>query len=559
MKQPFDLFSRTNKKLLPQQSRKREFGELPRPRKHEVAIIFIISLIVNLSIAILFNFYWEVGSTKALSTTGNAFYFLYSKNSLLKEILLIDPPLPAFLQLVLIPILNIFRITSFAGPLLSAIGGALSLVMLNQILFLLRLPGKFRWVFLGLVQCFPSFLFASAIGTSETLYLFVVLVVIYGALQIRVNQMAFLICGFGLALGFLVKYEIIALLAGLALALIIFEWNIHENWRKELEGWMLAFLTPPIYGITLWLIFNQLLINSPLYFLNRSYAPDHTPNIALNVGVRHPFFLGLNNFFEAIAIAFSRTWQLSLIFIIGIFLVTYLSFAKRKRHYISVLIMLLSIPTMLTLEVFLGILPSWIYLWMAVIPFGAVLMGMIYQDIKPKWRDYLMISVMVLMLLSIYLNFNMLNDWGASLGEQRAYYLVSNQLQEEQRLRMSDPYWVVQHDAPIIARALDQYADEGLILMDNAYASPIAFNVEKSDQLLIVENMTYRIIFEQAAQGAAYVLIMNTNQPLNEMTAPQESPTIAEDAGWASEIWSSDETILDWRLYQLNIDVMFNP
>jgi len=559
MNQKLDLFIRKNRKFLPQEGRKRELAETLKPRKRETAVIFLISLILNLLVAVLFHFIWHIGSREALSVTGQGFYFLYSKDNPLVEILLIDPPLPTFLQLFFIPILKLIGIPSFSGPLMSCIFGALSLAILNRILLSLRLPEAYRWILLGLTQCFPSFLYASAIGTSISMYLFIILLVIYGALQIRRNQIAFLICGFGLTLGFFVKYEIVSLIAGVALALIVFEWNIHDNWRKELEGWMLAFLTPPIYGISLWLILNFLLISSPLYFLNQSFTPGHAPAIARNVGILHPFFLGWDHCFEAMVITFNRFWHLSLVFSFGILLVIYLTFVNHRRHYISVLIMMLSVPGMLTFEVFLGILSPWFYIWTCVIAFGAILIGMIYQDIKPIWRDGLVIFMILLSIFSIYINFNTLNDYGAAIGEQRVHALLTGNYREESRLRLSDPYRIYQYDAAIVAQALNQYAKGGKILIDASYAAPIAFKVNDPKQLVIIENTEYQTLFTQAAAEVSYVLVLNIDQPINEMIVPPGDPLLSKDDAWATEIWSSDNTILKWQLFQIEIDLLPNP
>lgn len=556
MNQTFDLFNRKNKKFLPQQGRKRELAETPKPRKRETALIFLVSLILNLLVAIVFHFIWHIGSREALSVTGQGFYFLYSKESPLLEILLIDPPLPTFLQLFFIPILKLFGITSFSGPLLSCLFGALSIAILNRILLSLRLPEAYRWILLGLTQCFPSFLYASAIGTSESMYIFVILLVIYGALQIRRNKMSFLICGFGLTLGFFIKYEVVSLIAGVALALIIFVWNSHDNWRKELEGWMLAFLTPPIYGITLWVILNVFLVSSPLYFLQQSFTPSHAPAVAKNVGILHPFFLGWDHFFEAISITCNKFWHLSLVFTLGIFIVIYLAFVNRRRHYISVLIMMLSVPAMLTLEIFFGILPPWLFIWTCAIPFGAILIGMVYQDIKPGWRDGLIICMFLLTIFSIYLNVNSLNDREAAIGEQRLHALLTGNFIEESRLRQSDPYRVYQYDSAIVAQALNQYAKDGKVLVDASFAAPIAFKVENPEQLIVIENLEYQTLFAQAAADGAYILVLNIDQPINEMIVLPGDPPVSSDDSWAKEIWSSEHAILNWQLFKIDIDFL---
>lgn len=554
MRRSFDTHGTTNKKLLPQELRRRELAETPQPRKYETRTVFLIALAINLTCAILFHFVWSIGSAEALSVTGKGFYFLYSGDSQLAEILLIDPPLPSFLQIVLIPILKVFGISSFAGPLLSVIFGGICLVILNRILLMLRLPEGYRWLLVGLTQCFPSFLYGCATGATEILYIFVILVVIYGALQIRRNQMAFLICGFGLTFGFLVQYEIVSLILGVAIALIVFKWKVNENWQDELEGWMLAFLTPPVYGIFLWIILNTLNADSPIYFLNNLFDPDHATTIARNVGVLHPYFLGWDNFFEALLIAVNRFWQTSLVFTISIFSTTYFAILKKQRHYISVLVMMLSIPSIQIVEIFLGLLSPWLYEWTYLVPFGAILAGMVYQDLKPTRRDIFVIFMVVLTVFSILLNFNALESSDISYGEQRLYAILTGDLEQEEYLRQFDTYWVYQHDAAIVADILDQFSASGNILMDADYAAAIAMAMESPDCLILTSDLDMDTFYSPIVDDVTYVLILQMDESINISTSPYSYPPLSDDISWVTEVWSSEETILTWRLFQIEID-----
>lgn len=554
MRTAFETHGTPNKKLLPQELRRRELAETPKPRKFEAWTVFLCALALNVSIAILFHFAWTIGSMDALSTTGKGFFFLFCRESSLSEILIIDPPLPTFLRVILIPVLKFFGISSFAGPLLSAIFGALSLVILNRILLMLRLPEGYRWLLVGLTGLFPSFLYASSVGSVDILYTFVILVVIYGALQIRRNQMAFLICGFGLTFGFLVQYEIISLMVGVSIALIIFKWKENDNWRNELEGWMLAFLTPPVYGIMLWIILNWLNVDSPVYFLTYLFDPDHAVSIARNVGILHPYFLGWGNFLEALVITANRTWQTSLIFTVSIFSTIYLAAVNKKRHYISVLAMMLSIPVLQVIEIFLGALSPWLYIWAYLVPFGAVLAGMVYQDLKPTRRDIFMVAMIVLTVFSILLNFNALQESDNSIGEQRVYAWLTGDSSQEQKLRTSDPYWVYQHDADIVAQALDQLTADGNILMDADYAAAVAVAMDNPERLVLVNDLDMDTFYSPDVDDVSYVLVLQQDDSINSSVNTYSYPPLSDDISWVTEVWSSDETILNWRLFRVEID-----
>ena len=554
MRTTFESHSTPNKKLLPQEYRRRELAETPKPRKFENWTIFLCTLVLFLSAAILLHFFWKIGSMDALSTTGKGFFFLFCRESSLGEILIVDPPLPTFLQVILIPVLKLFGIPSFAGPMLSSVFGALSLVILNRILLMLRLPERYRWPLVGLTVFFPSFLFASSVGSVEILYTFVILVVIYGALQIRRNQMAFLICGFGLTFGFLIRYEIISLMLGVSIALIIFKWKVNDDWQSELEGWMLAFLTPPVYGIMLWVILNMLNVDSPTYFLTYLFDPNHATSIARNVGILHPYFLGWGNIFEALVITFNRTWQTSLIFTVGIFSTVYLAAANKKRHYISVLVMMLSIPIMQMIEILLGALSPWQHIWAYLVLFGAILAGMVYQDLKPARREIFMVATIVLTVFSILLNFNALTERDNSIGEQRLYALLTGDSVQEQKLRASDPYWIYQHDANILAQALNELTADGNILMDADYAAAVAMEMDNPESLTLVNDLDMDTFYSPVIDGVRYVLVLEEDDSINSSVNAYSYPPLSDEIAWVTEVWFSDETYLNWRLFQVDIE-----
>ncbi len=454
-----------------------------------------------------------------------------------------------------IPLLKQVNLTFFAGPLLSAISGALSLVFLNLIFVQLTIPLKFRWILLLLTSVYPSFLYVSATGTTEAFFIFVFLFVLWGALQITRNNMSYLICGFGLAVGFFAKYETIALTIGMTIALIIYEWKSNYEWRSELEGRLISFITPILYAIGLWVVFNIFTLGEPFYFLKHLFSPTFSPAVARNAGVLHPLFLGWDNIFNSVRLSVESIWQAFPLFLIASVVGIFMIFIGKHRNIISILIILFSIPVLMIVLVFTGVLPSWHYLWAYVMPMGMVLAALIYSSVKSRWRGVILTITILLTIASMGVTFLSMGDHTASAGEQRVFAILIGDINREDELRNEDPYWIYRHDAPIITQALDQYTLGGKVLLDASSGVPLTAAFNHPDQLIVIDKISFQTLFEYPATTADFVLVLEDKAPINDDYGVHEFPALTQaNVDYAHLIWSSDQTLLNWRLYALSTD-----
>jgi len=523
-----------------------------KPGKFESWSIFGIAFITNMVLAVLFHFVWNIGSTETLISTGNVFYFLNNRENLFYASNVLGPPLPNFLLVIFIPFLRAFQLSTFSGPILSCFFAAMSLVILNRILLNLKMPGKFRWVLLGLVQLYPSYLFTAAVGSVEAIYIFVILLILWGLLQIENNQMAFLICGFGIAFGFLVQYDIVIMIPAVALALMIVKWAQHDNWRAELEGWMLAVITPPLYGIGLWLLLNWILVGSPLFFLKDIYDPAIAPAVARNFGMSHPFFLGWGSLFEALRITLGHIWASNPTFLIGLLISIPFAFFYKKRQNLGALIIIGSIIAVMVIKISLGVLSPWFHLWAFIVPLGAILIGMVYQGLKPALRTAMMIAVVVVSITSITVNFNAMEGSINSPGEQRFRAMITGDADLEQALRLTDPYWAFQQDAPIVANALDVLLPHDTILIENAQAMSVVMLTADPNRFLLTHDRMTLSEYTSDEKPVDYILTLQPQRDQNTWESNPYPVKFPDDTRVElTEIWSSAETVMDWRVYRL--------
>ena len=78
---------------------------------------------------------------------------------------------------------------------------------------------------------------------------------------------------FFIFLGTLTRYEVWSLVPSSALAIIltIVGFSKNDNYKlKKIESRLILFLTLALLGILIWLTWNLLIFNDPLYFFKRS-------------------------------------------------------------------------------------------------------------------------------------------------------------------------------------------------------------------------------------------------------------------------------------------------
>lgn len=548
---PF-IRNQNEKKFTPRIDPKRKAGTRPKPKRHESLTLFLLALTINLGIAFVLNFLWVIGEADALTTTANGLLTLYSANTGVMPITLVEPPLSGLLQLVFIPVLKEFHLAFLAGPILSATAGALSLLFLNLILLQMNVKSGFRWVLLALVQISPSFLYSSATGTPDAVFLFIVMFVIWGALQIAYNNMSFLICGFGLAIGFFVKYESLAITLGLVLALVVYQWKANDNWRVELEGRFIAFITPIIYVVGLWLVFNGFNMHDAFYFIKHVNSPEFTPDIVRNVGISHPFFLGWDNIFDAVRIGMNRVLQNSLVLSITAIFAFIIALINKKKYYFSVLLIILTLPLLDIIQIFLGLQSPGFYQWAYAIPFGMILIGLLSQQIVPEKRYLLLILTVFLTVGSILLTLKSIANEDVSISEQRLSAIISGDTHHELALRESDPYWIYRQDGPVIAGEIDALEEGGTILINAADASPVALFTRHPDRILLTTEIDFDTFFTYPGNQADEVLLLQETQPINSAYIVQEYPALSQaNVNYAVLVWESPNTILNWQIFTI--------
>lgn len=210
---------------------------------------------------------WHIVVGDAVSRLAHAFFVWHNQPPKLAAIGFVWPPL---MTLVLLPLaaLRSAAASLAALPLTSAFFGAALVLTLERTLALLAMPLRLRLPLVALVAVNPMILFYAANGMSESVYLFFLVFAVFTFIRwyLLSTPSALVLCSFTLAFAVLTRYEILAWVAVLAVAVVATLVRRRET-RDAVEGSTIAFLAPIVYTFGLWIFFNWLILGNPLYWL----------------------------------------------------------------------------------------------------------------------------------------------------------------------------------------------------------------------------------------------------------------------------------------------------
>lgn len=516
-------------------------------RRHESLIIFLASLAFYLFWAVVLTLDLKLGNGDALSRTANAYYVLFSRDPHLAAIGFIWPPLPSFMQLPLLLLLRPFRLAIMAGPIISALFGAASLAMLNIVLARLKTPEKVRWLLTAITLLHPNFVFLSASGMAETMILFFILLVLWGYQQMPYGTRSWVICGIGLALAFLVRYEALALIMGVAVALVLVYWPESGQWRDEMEGRLLAVMVPPAYAVAIWLFLNWMVMDSPLYFVQSEYSLANATDIAKNAGLAHPLFLAWHNIFYTLSYTVKRLSQQNIAFVAGVVVSSLAAIVDRNRKMIGMLLILVSVPAFTAFQVFSGSLATWLRYWFYAIPYGAIVIGMLYRMMKGRARNLLVAGLIGLYVLSIPVSaFTMYQDQNTGGDMQRLGAYLLNPAVEPER-RANDSYYKFRHDAPILAAGVDEASADGLVMVDANKSYYVILETAHPERLMITNDTDFLSALQYPRGKVSYILV-----PAEDNVFSRTYPGIYDGAyDWAVLVDEFPDTLVRYRLFKV--------
>jgi hypothetical protein len=177
---------------------------------------------------------------------------------------------PPLSSLIFLPLTAIKPLATslIALPLTSAIFAGGTLVVLNRTLELCAMSALLRYPLLALFALNPEFAFYASNGMPDTAYLFLLAAGLYCLIAWHVTEESRYLIGSGLAFAccMLARYEFIiwALLGSCLVGAALMR---RDATRARLEGSVVSYLAPIVYGLALWTVFNGIIVGRPFGWL----------------------------------------------------------------------------------------------------------------------------------------------------------------------------------------------------------------------------------------------------------------------------------------------------
>jgi 4-amino-4-deoxy-L-arabinose transferase-like glycosyltransferase len=156
-----------------------------------------------------------------------------------------------------------------ALPLTSAIFAGATLAVLNRTLELCQLSALLRYPLLALFGLNPEFVFYATNGMPDTAYLFLLAGALYCLIRWYLEEESRYLIGAGVAFTccMLTRYEFIiwAFAASFVIGAALVR---REATRARIEGSVIAYLAPIVYGLALWTLFNGVIVGRPFEWLS---------------------------------------------------------------------------------------------------------------------------------------------------------------------------------------------------------------------------------------------------------------------------------------------------
>lgn len=247
------------------------------PGRLETILVYVVSAVVFFVIGYEIVVVDHVVVFDALDRLTRAYLVWHNDPPKLAAIGFVFPPMTT---LMFIPFAAIKPLATslIALPLTTCLFAAGMMVMVNRAFARCEMPVLLRLPLLLVFGLNPLIVFYAGNGMSESVYLFFLGWAIYCfvAWYLTVQPRFLIGAGIAMSIAVLTRYGLVwyaltmAILVGAALIR-------RARVRDEVEGSVIAFGAPIIYALTLWTLFNAIIVGDPIGWITQS-----NPNLAVN-------------------------------------------------------------------------------------------------------------------------------------------------------------------------------------------------------------------------------------------------------------------------------------
>ncbi len=232
-------------------------------------VVFLVAFASYIALAMWMRAGLHYAIGDSLSRNQSARTVLFGSQPKLSALGFVWPPLPTMAEFPIVAILEPFGHAAFAGPIMSAIFGAATIVVLLRLARRLGVTPWKGWLVVGLYSVNPVVGFHSATGMSESPYFFFIAVLALGfsgwILRRRLPDLV--VAGVGLLGMVLTRIETICLipLVGFAACLMV------QGFRQRARVFMLIIM-PAVFGQLVWMMSAKLIVSNFLFSIENPGA-----------------------------------------------------------------------------------------------------------------------------------------------------------------------------------------------------------------------------------------------------------------------------------------------
>ncbi|MFA7249262.1 MAG: hypothetical protein WC273_06455 [Dehalococcoidia bacterium] len=505
--------------------------------------------VLYLGTAAWFHLVRELWVGDAISRTANAMYVVFSRDPHLAAIGFVWLPGPSIVQLPLILIADVFERPLFAGNVLTVVCAAATLLVLEAFL---REVGVTRWWRIALLVAYavnPMTIYYAVNGMSEAPFVMLALIVIWQfAVYARTRRTgALFFASLALSGAIWTRYESLALVGAMAIALTLYEVaydDEHEPVQRA-EAVLLTALAAPVLSFALWLFFNWLIQNDPLFFLNSTYGPTAQLKLSLNSGGAE-ISRASHSLFWATVFGAERLFLLSPAFIPLTAVLSGFAVWKRDYRLIGILGLGGCLPVFSIYQLGTGGSFGWlrffIYAQPLTLVFGTALVGSFRRSVRQRVYAGLLAAMLVAIPTTIY---------GLSQGTigLEEYPVLRKMIDPAYRDAESERRIAAQQ----IAGFIDALPPDQLVYVETFVSYRVAVLVRHRARLVITNDQNSGEVLDDPIDRLDYILVPHPGGASDLGELAQRFPGIYE----FGEPWLSlvrEWTTVDgggWRLYRV--------
>ena len=240
---------------------------LTRAERMEWLLTFVISAIVFFGLGYHVLSVNHVVVFDAIDRLTGAYMVWWDAPPKMASIGFATPPVQSLVY-ILPALIKPLATTMIALPLVSALFAGGTLAVVGRLLRRCAVSLPMRLIILVVFAANPLFAFYASNGMSDMIYLFsLILAVDLFVGWYQGEETVYLVgAGLALSLAILTRYGVMSL--ALMMAFLIAAALVRRGAdRDEIEGTLIAYLAPVVYGFALWTLLNALIIGQPFHWL----------------------------------------------------------------------------------------------------------------------------------------------------------------------------------------------------------------------------------------------------------------------------------------------------